>query len=108
MNQAHERAGSPPAFAPIDADQRIQAMDVARGFALLGILLPLVRNGIVVVIIINFVTNYYMVEHYGHVGLAVAFSAKSAPRNSSRQSSYFEAGRQYMATSLPRAGSSRC
>ncbi|MGY1521549.1 DUF418 domain-containing protein [Luteimonas sp. A482] len=33
------RAGAPPAFAPIDAAQRIQALDVIRGFALLGIFL---------------------------------------------------------------------
>ena len=40
MTQLHERGpGGPPAFAPIDAGQRIQAMDVVRGFALLGIFL---------------------------------------------------------------------
>ena len=40
MTQIHDRRpGGPPAFAPIDAAQRIQAMDVARGFALLGIFL---------------------------------------------------------------------
>ena len=33
------QAGGPPAFAPIDAAQRIQALDVIRGFALLGIFL---------------------------------------------------------------------
>src|SRR5690606_6470666 len=32
-------AGATPAFAPIDAAQRIQALDVIRGFALLGIFL---------------------------------------------------------------------
>jgi uncharacterized protein len=40
MTQLHDRGpGGPPAFAPIDAGQRIQAMDVVRGFALLGIFL---------------------------------------------------------------------
>ncbi|MGJ4804138.1 DUF418 domain-containing protein [Luteimonas sp. SDU82] len=40
MTQIHDRqAGGPPAFAPIDAGQRIQALDVVRGFALLGIFL---------------------------------------------------------------------
>ena len=38
--QLHDRpAGGPPSFAPIDAGQRIQALDVVRGFALLGIFL---------------------------------------------------------------------
>src|SRR5690606_36614626 len=33
------QAGGPPALAPIDAAQRIQALDVIRGFALFGIFL---------------------------------------------------------------------
>ena len=36
-NDSHP--GATPAFAPIDAAQRIQALDVVRGFALLGIFL---------------------------------------------------------------------
>ena len=40
MTQAHGReAGGATAFAPIGAGQRIQALDVVRGFALLGIFL---------------------------------------------------------------------